>query len=124
MKFLLYITATLLILPAYVQAEWEEINEGTRYITYIDPESLEMNSDGNFIWALFDFRERQREGYHSAKVLFQVDCANQKYKVLSANTFAEPMADGRSGAPKRSEVWEPAVPNSIGEHATSYVCSD
>ena len=74
-------------------AEWVQINKGEIFHTYTDLKSLNVQPDGTYAWALYDFIELQPEGYRSAKVLFQIDCEQIKYKMLSVNTFGGAMGE-------------------------------
>lgn len=104
-------------------AEWMHINKGDIFHTYTDLKSLNVQPDGTYAWALYDFIEPQPEGYRSAKVLFQIDCEQTRYKMLSVNTFARSMGEGDAGMPKRSDRWDNATPKSIGFHIVSYICA-
>ena len=105
-----------------VCAEWTKIGEGKIYYTYTDVKSLNAQPEGIYAWALYVFIDQQPEGYRSAKVLFQIDCKETRYKMLSVNTFAGSMGEGESGMPKRSDRWDDAAPNSLGFHVVKYIC--
>ena len=112
----------LIAFPVVACAEWTKIDEGKIYYTYTDVKSLNTQPEGIYAWALYDFIDQQPEGYRSAKVLFQIDCKENRYKMLSVNTFAGSMGEGVSGMPKRSDRWDDAAPNSLGFHVVKYIC--
>ena len=112
----------LIAFPVIVCAEWTKIDEGKIYYTYTDVKSLNTQPEGIYAWALYDFIDQQPEGYRSAKVLFQIDCKQNRYKMLSVNTFAGSMGEGESGMPKCSDRWDDAAPNSLGFHVVKYIC--
>ena len=112
----------LIAFPLIVCAEWTKIDEGKIFYTYTDVKSLNAQPEGIYAWALYDFIDQQPEGYRSAKVLFQIDCKENRYKMLSVNTFAGSMGEGESGMPKRSGRWDDAAPNSLGFHVAKYIC--
>ena len=112
----------LIAFPVIACAEWTKIDEGKIYYTYTDVKSLNAQPEGIYAWALYDFIDQQPEGYRSAKVLFQIDCQENRYKMLSVNTFAGSMGEGESGIPKRSDRWDDAAPNSLGFHVVKYIC--
>ena len=112
-----------MITPMISLAEWVQINKGEIFHTYTDLKSLNVQPDGTYAWALYDFIELQPEGYRSAKVLFQIDCEQTKYKMLSVNTFGGAMGEGDAGMPKRSDRWDNATPNSLGFHVVYYICA-
>ncbi|MDC1311107.1 hypothetical protein N8Z26_01455 [Burkholderiales bacterium] len=113
----------LLAFPLLACAEWTKIDEGKIFYTYTDVKSLNAQPEGVYAWALYDFIDQQPEGYRSAKVLFQIDCKENRYKMLSVNTFAESMGEGESGMPKRSDQWDQASSNSLGFHVVKYICA-
>jgi len=122
-KILVLSLSFFLITPMISLAEWVQINKGEIFHTYTDLKSLNVQPDGTYAWALYDFIELQPEGYRSAKVLFQIDCEQIKYKMLSVNTFGGAMGEGDPGMPKRSDRWDNATPNSLGFHVVDYICA-
>ena len=115
----------LLFLPfltSQARAEWSLIGENDIFKIFVEKESLNKQNEYFYIWALYNFNQRQTEGYHSAKVLYQIDCSSQKYKLLSANTFGDPMGQGASGSPKASDRWEQSTRGAIGYEVTQYAC--
>ena len=123
MKNILLSALCLFILfPISATAEWTKIDEGAVFHTYTDIKSLNTQPEGIYAWALYDFIHQQPEGYRSAKVLFQIDCKEERYKMLSLNTFAESMGEGEAGQPVASKTWESATKNSLGHSVLSVVC--
>ena len=122
-KILVLSLSFFLITPMISLAEWVQINKGEIFHTYTDLKSLNVQPDGTYAWALYDFIELQPEGYRSAKVLFQIDCEQIQYKMLSVNTFGRAMGEGDTGMPKRSDRWDNATPNSLGFHVVDYICT-
>ena len=122
-KILSTVLHLLLVFPFFAWSEWTKIDEGEIFYTYADAKSLNVQPEGIYAWALYDFINQQPEGYRSAKVLFQIDCKENRYKMLSVNTFAESMGEGESGMPKRSDRWDDAAPKSLGFHVVKYICT-
>lgn len=122
-KILSTVLHLLLVFPVFAWSEWTKIDEGKVFHTYTDAKSLNVQPEGIYAWALYDFINQQPEGYRSAKVLFQIDCKENRYKMLSVNTFAESMGEGESGMPKRSDRWDDAAPKSLGFHVVKYICT-
>ena len=114
--------ALSILLVSQAQAEWSLIGENNIFKIFVEKDSLNKQNEYFYIWALYDFRKRQTEGYHSAKVLYQIDCTAHKYKLLSANTYGDPMGQGASGSPKASDRWEQSSQGSIGYEVTQYAC--
>ena len=120
-KLILSVFMLSVLLPA-AKAEWSLIDENEIFKIFVEKDSLNKQNEYLYIWALYDFNQRQTEGYHSAKVLYQIDCAALKYKLLSANTFGDPMGQGVSGSPKASDHWEQSTRGAIGYEVTQYAC--
>jgi hypothetical protein len=121
-KVLKLILSIFLMIPPTANADWIRIHVGEVFNTYADNASLNAQPEGIYAWGLYDFINKQPEGYGSAKVLFHIDCRQSKYKMLSVNTYEEKMGKGESGTPKRSDNWETATPDSLGFHIVEHVC--
>lgn len=111
-----------ILLISQAQAEWSLIGQNDIFKIFVEKASLSEQNEYFYIWALYDFNKRQTEGYHSAKVLYQIDCSSQKYKLLSANTFEGPMGEGASGSPKAADRWEQSIRGAIGYEVTQFTC--
>ena len=123
MKHMLSIAFSLFVLfTESASAEWTKIKEGKVYHIYTDMKALSTQPEGTYVWALYDFIHQQPEGYRSAKVLFQIDCKEERYKMLAVNTFAESMGEGQAGQPVASKTWENATKNSLGHSVLTVVC--
>ena len=84
LKLTLYFFLTT---PPIANADWVKIHVGEIFNTYTDTASINAQPEGIYALGLYDFLDRQPEGYSSAKVLFQIDCNQSKYKMLSVNTY-------------------------------------
>jgi len=115
--------ALSILLVSQAQAEWSLIGENNIFKIFVEKDSLNKQNEYFYIWALYDFRKRQTEGYHSAKVLYQIDCIAGKYKLLSANTFEDPMGRGESGSPRASDQWEQSIRGAIGYEVVQFSCN-
>ena len=78
LKLTLYIFLTT---PPIANADWVKIHANKIFNTYTDTASINSQPEGIYAWGLYDFLDRQPEGYSSAKVLFQIDCNQSKYKI-------------------------------------------
>jgi len=114
--------ALSILLISQAEAEWSLIDENEIFKIFVEKDSFNIQNEYLYIWSLYDFKQRQPEGYHSAKVLYQIDCPALKYKLLSANTFGDPMGAGVSGSPKASDRWERSTRGAIGYEVTQYAC--
>ena len=119
--FLLISLAVTAIEPSY--AAWKVAKETSTHNIYIDTETLKQNGNKRFIWVMYDFHQTQPEGYRSVKVLFEVDCKLNRYRFRMFTAFEQSMGHGEAGAPRSSEIWESATPDSIGAEVVRKVCS-
>jgi predicted RNA methylase len=117
---LLISVAVTVIEPSY--AAWKVAKETSTHKIYIDRETLKQKGNKRFIWAMYDFHQAQPEGYRSVKVLFEVECKLNKYRLRMFTAFEESMGNGEAGSPRSSEMWEAATPDSIGAVVVQKVC--
>ena len=66
--------------------------------------------------------ESQPEGYRSVKVMFEIECKLNRYRFRIFTAFEQSMGSGEAGAPRSSEIWELATPDSIGAEVVRKVC--
>ena len=119
--FFLLITLTVATTGSS-HAAWEVAKEASVHTIYIDRETLKRKGNKRFIWAMYDFHQAQREGYRSVKVLFEVECKLNRYRLRMFTAFEQSMGNGEAGSPRSSEIWESATPDSIGTEVVRKLC--
>jgi hypothetical protein len=104
-------------------AEWKPAAKKNGFTVYIDDKTRQVKKQATFVWAMYDFDETQPEGYRSVKVMFEVECKLNRYRFRMFTAFEQSMGNGEAGAPRSSEIWESATPDSIGAEVVRKVCS-
>ncbi len=103
-------------------ADWEPVSTKNGFTVYIDDKTRQVKKQATFVWAMYDFDETQPEGYRSVKVMFEVECKLNRYRFRMFTAFEQSMGNGEAGAPRSSEIWESATPDSIGADVVLKVC--
>ena len=113
---------TSAVLASACFADWKPAATKSGFTVYIDEETRQVKKQATFVWAMYDFDQAQPEGYRSVKVLFEIECKLNRYRFRMFTAFEQSMGRGEAGAPRSSETWEPATPNSIGAEVVRKVC--
>lgn len=109
-------------------ADWLQIGENERLVTYIDT-TTRTNGNCKIVWVLFDYKsvqESPRSGkrYSSEKAQYEIDCTSEKARVLFFTWHAARMGNGTvvyTG--NKPTDWEPAnSPDSIANVLLKYIC--
>ncbi len=103
-------------------ADWKPAATKNGFTVYIDDKTRQVKKQATFVWAMYDFDETQPEGYRSVKVMFEVECKLNRYRFRMFTAFEQSMGNGEAGAPRSSEIWESATPDSIGAEVVRKVC--
>jgi surface-adhesin protein E len=127
MKRLVWITLFLLSSgPAY--AEWVKVGfsqaEGSS--TYVDPGTIRRNGALVKIWYLLDSlqsRTVQQSQYLSQKAQAQIDCAEERMRVLTFTNYSGNMGNGNVVYTNNDESeWTAVAPGTVGEVLWNFAC--
>ena len=121
-KLAIFFVLTSAIFASTCFADWKPAATKNGFTVYIDDKTRQVKKQATFIWAMYDFDETQPEGYRSVKVLFEVECKLNRYRFRMFTAFEQSMGNGEAGAPRSSEIWESATPDSIGAEVVLKVC--
>ena len=103
--FLSVLLLVLWLAPLSARAEWKLIDFTDEAAFYID-DFCEPGHKAR-VWELVDYHQPNQFGSHSAKILWEVDCARSKVRTLSFTSH-----------PHRMGVGEPvSIDNNPGEWA-------
>ena len=58
------------------------------------------------VWVLMDHKKPDSEGSRSTRLLFEFDCNEKRYRVLSGNTLAGPKGTGKAIHQIRPTAWD------------------
>lgn len=125
-KLLLTLFTGILLSSNVASAAWTAVGETDNYITYADLTTIKRSGNMVKIWALMDFKDREAlvEGsYHSAKVLYEFNCEEERSRYLSFSWFFGKMGKGAVVyASNDVGEWRHLVPDSVNETLWEYAC--
>ena len=124
MKLLL---GLMLLLPATAaRAEWTDVGESDRFITYVDSATIRRN--GNFVkmWDLMDYKTMQTVAdvsFLSSKTQQEYDCKEERSRLLAFSWFSGQMGNGNVVlSDSEPDKWKPIQPESFGEIKWKIAC--
>ena len=86
----------LLMLPLIAMADgpWEVVGnteDGSTY--YLETPSLKKTSQGGRVWTMVSL-PAPKDGFLSAKTLFEFNCKNHKHHIIDMAFYSQPMGQG------------------------------
>lgn len=88
---------TIALVTNTVWAEWVKV-AGTAGPTgieiYIDPTTIRADGSLRKVWAIQDFKQRDKDGGMSTRSRLEFDCKQERYVMLSLSRHSETMASG------------------------------
>ena len=95
---LLRVTLSALMLLAAFSASAGAVNVteagGTAY--HVDAESVTKKDNAYRASVIHDYAKSEPGGVRSRRVLYEIDCTNERLRSLSATEYSEPMAQGKT----------------------------
>ena len=110
-----------------VQADWLQVGENQRLVTYVDT-TIRTNQSSVLVWVLFDYKAVQEsplsgKRYLSEKAQYEIDLVSEKARVLFFTWHSAGMGNGtvvHTG--NKPLAWEPtSAPDSIASVLWEYV---
>lgn len=111
----------LIALPA--SAEWVKISESNESIWYLDPSTIKKN--GNFVrmWGITELKKKDKDdGHLSRRALYDFDCKNERYRILTISAHSERMAGGKVLSTESIPTWDYIAPETVGAFMFELVC--
>ena len=128
MRLVLSLLLTLAAAPAW--AEWVKVTENDKATFYIDLATIRKDGGFSKVWAIQDMKQRDKGGSMSWRALFEYDCKDERYRVLSSTTHSEAMAQGSVAQGNvvgpintPNSLWEYIPPGIPAEKALRIVCA-
>jgi hypothetical protein len=91
------VLSTLLLLAATsAWAGWVKVTEVSDTVYYVDPELVSNKGSVRRVSVIHDYAKPEPGGVRSRRVLYEIDCAGERLRSLSATEHSEPMAQGKS----------------------------
>ena len=106
------------------QADWQKMAENKRGNSfYIEPDSVQLNSDKRVVLELIDYKKPDRDGDRSVRVQREYDCTEKKYRVQTANYHKGPMGTGQVSVSSIGTLgWTDVDPQSPGGAILTHLC--
>jgi hypothetical protein len=96
----------LMLAAASASADWVKVYEagGTAY--YVDPASVVVQGGVRRTSVIHDYAQPQPGAVRSRRVTYDIDCAGERLRSVSASEYAEPMSQGKAlNAWERESEW-------------------
>jgi hypothetical protein len=108
-------------------AEWVQVDRNAHVTILADKSTLRKAGATTKFWTLTNFAKVQTlEGkrHQSAKTQFEVDCEEERFRVLATTFYAQ--TDGRGAivfSTSAASNWEPVAPETIASGLKGFACS-
>ena len=122
-RLLITLTMLLIAVPAEAQ-NWTKFIESDSAVHYIDLTTLRINGDMRKVWELADLKTRHPDGEMSRRYLTEIDCKEERNRILGNSEHPQPMAGGASliSNQKPSE-WAYIAPGTLAAIVLRLVCA-
>ena len=123
----LLLLATVLITGS-AWAEWVKVSEITNASgvdIYIDPTTIRTDGNLRKVWAMQNFRQRDKDGDMSTRSRLEFDCKQERYLMLSLSRHTESMASGMPTFDRTLSTvkWDEVPPQSVIATMLKKVCA-
>ena len=79
---------------AGVHAMWVTVTQNEVATVYVDSSSIARINQNRRVWVVYDLKSPDTTGQQSVKSYIEYDCAEGKYKTLSATSHPNKMGNG------------------------------
>jgi hypothetical protein len=94
MRTILFAMLMLGAAPAW--ADWVKVTETGDTAYYIDPAAISSKGSFRQVAVIQDYAKQESDGIRSRRVSYEVDCAGERLRSVSAMEYTQPMAQGTS----------------------------
>ena len=105
-------------------AMWVTVTRNEVATVYVDSAAIVRNQHFKRIWVVYDLKVPDSGGARSAKSYIDYDCAEGKYKTITATSHAQPMGQGPAlkAQPAPAE-WRPVSQDTLSMQIYSFACA-
>ena len=115
----------LLMLAGSSHAAWVEMGQTDEGTFYLDPATILQAGSSREVWELTDLNERDEGSELSRRSRVAYDCKQGLTRVLSLETYLEPMASGRTiVSVEREGLWKEVPARTAYETGFKAVCAN
>ncbi len=104
--------------------QWVAVSENSQADFYVDPSKIRKNGNMRRFWQLIDAKPDQKGPGMSYRGLHEVDCKEERTRVLQLDWFSGRMASGqRLGGGTLTSDWDYVAPGTSDAAVMKFVCS-
>jgi hypothetical protein len=121
-----HLITLLIFISAPVWAAWEEVVTGVSGdVAYIDPATIKKDGSIRRFWGLTDLANPTSEGILSRRYLREIDCKNERTRILTISGHSKAMGDGVTlGINAEVQSWNYIAPETVMSFIQKRVCSN
>jgi len=121
-----HLITLLIFISAPVWAAWEEVVTGVSGdVAYIDPATIKKDGSIRRVWGLTDLANPTSEGILSRRYLREIDCKNERTRILTISGHSKAMGDGVTlGINAEAQSWNYIAPETVMSFIQKRVCSN
>ena len=121
MRLVFFWLLVLAVVPAW--AAWERVGADENAVFYIDLATL--RKDGSFVrtWLISELKKPAPKGEVSRRALFEYDCKERRYRILSISSYSGSMARGNTiSIDNFPDPWREVPLGTVSEDILVIVC--
>lgn len=103
-------------------AEWVAYSETDDATHYHDPASIQKNANFVRVWTIREMNQLTNYGALSLRVLYELDCKDSQYRVLTIAAYPERMGGGTPVRSAEGGEWQFVIPETPVEDLLGIAC--
>ena len=112
------------VASAASHAMWVTVTRNEVATVYVDSTAIVKMGNNKRVWVVYDLQSPDATGQQSVKSYIDYDCAEGKYKTLSASSHPNKMGNGPAiKALPVPEGWRPISQDSMSRQLFSFACA-
>jgi hypothetical protein len=114
----------LTLTSASSQAMWVTVTRNEVATVYVDSTAIVKAGNNKRVWVVYDLTSPDKTGQQSVKSNIEYDCAEGKYKTLSATSHPNKMGNGPAiKALPVAEGWKSISQDSMSRQLFAFACA-
>ena len=112
------------LVSAASQAMWVTVTQNEVATVYVDSSSIARINQNRRVWVVYDLKSPDITGQQSVKSYIEYDCAEGKYKTLSATSHPNKMGNGPAlkSLPAGGD-WKSVSQDKMSRQLFSFACA-
>jgi hypothetical protein len=112
------------VASAASHAMWVTVTRNEVATVYVDSTAIVKMGNNKRVWVVYDLQSPDATGQQSVKSYIDYDCAEGKYKTLSASSHPNKMGNGPAiKALPVPEGWRPISQDSMSRQLFAFACA-